>query len=986
MFVSSTFMGMQGVRDYLCRQVFPRIIDYCNSMNVLFSVVDLRWGITEEETSRGKITELCLRELDNCHPYFLGLVGKRYGTIPQENSESFFDENKKSFFDNNQGKSYTELEFLWNSLYDNFKDFSSIFFIGNISSDDGSDSSDGEINDFLNRTKILYGQENVFDSTLSFEDLGEKILSRLKLYVDSVVCGKTYTEIEAQELSNLRQAKQISKNGFKQLRYLNAIEDYISNGGKPLILCSDEGYGKSSLLAYSYLSLLERGKRAHIRFWASSDTFLDDLFINLRHAIDGTEPEVKEPTRIMLKEGITGGFDEKVNETINGNTFEVRNPKILAAVFAKMIESCILTDEVVTIFVDDIDKYTSPENSNIFSSFLREMPESVRLIFTVSSNYDLSGIDKRYINCWNILRLDALDIDMVADCAQEMLSHFGKRLSESQIIALKKNQDLYKPRNLLYCTAGINLSPCYSQVEKAIYEFTDADFRFQHFFSLCDNKSANRILTVIACSETGFSEEQLKVIFKKKDSILKNLFHVLNIFSLFFIKGRHGEIFINDPRFKKQLLSDKQEVTVSRNLILKRLSAFPKSDYKQSLYEECHQLFEQDDFSKLADKVFNIRIANILQMEKRSNYRKYLDRLIRYSKNYAMSLLRSLAQLKDSDFTRYGLAVMDMATCLSNCGYDKHALYIMLIYEGEYSKLLGEFSPLICTTYCQMFDLAINSGYLTFADSILCHLYHIIINNTSEEDFFNKFHHWSLRSVAESLYQGGVALGKEHYKEFAKTLLLAAKQYDGIGMSFDDSVYIDKIENIKDAGEFDVSEYDVLVGNKVCIYVPKCFIANRDSKVVGMNSKLFSFQDKEGAYRSKIYSVLQKIIDDGLVQPQHNQVDKLLENNYILKHRECDKIGLFYKIRKLVPLRHGICYDMTENEITLSCANNSQTLKPPLILVWLYSDGKRSVEEIADMIYQTFQTPDFLIIQKEISDGVYQLFRSNLITIEGEIQ
>jgi telomerase protein component 1 len=39
----------------------------------------LRWGVTEDTTNT---LELCLTELDNCRPFFIGLLGDRYGWCP----------------------------------------------------------------------------------------------------------------------------------------------------------------------------------------------------------------------------------------------------------------------------------------------------------------------------------------------------------------------------------------------------------------------------------------------------------------------------------------------------------------------------------------------------------------------------------------------------------------------------------------------------------------------------------------------------------------------------------------------------------------------------------------------------------------------------------------------------------------------------------------------------------------------------------------
>jgi telomerase protein component 1 len=38
--------------------------------------------VTEEDAQRGKALEICLREIEDCRPFFIGLLGERYGWIP----------------------------------------------------------------------------------------------------------------------------------------------------------------------------------------------------------------------------------------------------------------------------------------------------------------------------------------------------------------------------------------------------------------------------------------------------------------------------------------------------------------------------------------------------------------------------------------------------------------------------------------------------------------------------------------------------------------------------------------------------------------------------------------------------------------------------------------------------------------------------------------------------------------------------------------
>lgn len=81
-FISSTFRDMMQERDLLVKQVFPALRLLCAKRFVTFTEVDLRWGITEEQAAEGKVLPLCLAEIHRCRPYFLGLLGERYGWIP----------------------------------------------------------------------------------------------------------------------------------------------------------------------------------------------------------------------------------------------------------------------------------------------------------------------------------------------------------------------------------------------------------------------------------------------------------------------------------------------------------------------------------------------------------------------------------------------------------------------------------------------------------------------------------------------------------------------------------------------------------------------------------------------------------------------------------------------------------------------------------------------------------------------------------------
>ena len=81
-FVSSTFRDMVEDRNELMTQVWPALRKLCRARNVEFVEVDLRWGVTEEQAQRKETLEHCLAEIRRCRPYFIGLLGERYGWVP----------------------------------------------------------------------------------------------------------------------------------------------------------------------------------------------------------------------------------------------------------------------------------------------------------------------------------------------------------------------------------------------------------------------------------------------------------------------------------------------------------------------------------------------------------------------------------------------------------------------------------------------------------------------------------------------------------------------------------------------------------------------------------------------------------------------------------------------------------------------------------------------------------------------------------------
>lgn len=131
-FISSTFRDLDQERDYLVQKVFPEINDELDGITI--SEVDLRWGITDEESREKRVVDLCLQYLYESKPFFVGILGERYGSIIAPENVELSPLVEEAYpqvgEDLQQGMSVTEIEII-NGVFRAAKDNQpkAIFFV-----------------------------------------------------------------------------------------------------------------------------------------------------------------------------------------------------------------------------------------------------------------------------------------------------------------------------------------------------------------------------------------------------------------------------------------------------------------------------------------------------------------------------------------------------------------------------------------------------------------------------------------------------------------------------------------------------------------------------------------------------------------------------------------------------------------------------------------------------------------------------------------
>lgn len=218
-FISSTFNDMHAERDYLIKEVFPELTEWCEKRKIRLKDIDLRWGVTEEESSTNKTIETCLRHIDKSRPFFLCFLGQRRGWIPDFERDINPETMKKYDMGRLKDRSATEMEIehallepLHISLREDFQDEyptptrHSIFFFRN----------KDYTKQLSEKQRLIYTNKYLLQVTPS--DVMDELKNR-----DSVLYGSILNKL----IDDFRQNSLVYPQLFSQL--IRAISEYDEN-------------------------------------------------------------------------------------------------------------------------------------------------------------------------------------------------------------------------------------------------------------------------------------------------------------------------------------------------------------------------------------------------------------------------------------------------------------------------------------------------------------------------------------------------------------------------------------------------------------------------------------------------------------------------------------------------------------------------------------------------------------------------------------
>jgi len=279
-FISSTFRDMQSERDHLINRVFPAVSREAAKRNVTIVPVDLRWGITEEEASQGSVVDICLEQIDRSRPFFIGLIGHRYGWCPtHDDVSSAVDRCPRLGMYVDHGMSMTEIEMQYGVL-ESESDTDALFLV---KEDTPADTPDPGIVRLRDKLRTQRPADTVTYSGI--EQLGECVRQRLMAMLDKYYPASEQTP-EANATGMLW--GWAAKEAAAYVDYSGLLSRPLAEKGSGYLYMSAEGEGRSALSAARAVAMRQRDDMVVVYYSAATGLFHESkklFFAILKHQL-----------------------------------------------------------------------------------------------------------------------------------------------------------------------------------------------------------------------------------------------------------------------------------------------------------------------------------------------------------------------------------------------------------------------------------------------------------------------------------------------------------------------------------------------------------------------------------------------------------------------------------------------------------------------------------------------------------------------------
>jgi nephrocystin-3 len=481
-FVSSTFQDMFDEREELVKFTFPELRKRCRERQVEFVEIDLRWGIPDEKKAEGKVLPICLAEIERCRPYFIGLLGERYGWVPEMIDEELAG--IQPWLKEHKEKSITELEIVHGVLQNPeierlaffyFRDSETSRKVENEISKNPDYRPEPEISSTklkLLKEEILKHQKNYpIPVRLNFPDaktLGKLILEDLWKVIDKrFPIEKVPTPLERERMEHEAFAVQRRKVYIGREEYFNNLDEHTSGDGLPLVILGESGSGKSALIA----NWTQRYREKHpddfmvLHFIGSTPDSADYVRI-LRRIMEEIRERYEprsEKDRVNippLTKGGEGGFSDEIPN----------DPKKAVEVFPLWLAKAAAKGKFILI-LDALNQLEDRDNAPELGWLPEHFPPNIRIILSTLTGRSLEALKRRQ---WPTMKVQPIEINERKRFIIDYLEQYRRKLSGVSIDRIASAEQSSNPLYLRTLLEELRVFGIHEELDKKINHYLKA--------------------------------------------------------------------------------------------------------------------------------------------------------------------------------------------------------------------------------------------------------------------------------------------------------------------------------------------------------------------------------------------------------------------------------------------------------------------------------------------------------------------------------
>jgi nephrocystin-3 len=446
---------MKKERDILVKRVFPQLRKICEERQVTWGEADLRWGVTDEQRAEGQVLPICLEAIKRCRPYFIGLLGERYGWLPDVIPQELID--REPWLKEHLDHSVTELEILHGVLLNaDMAEHAFFYFRDPKYVNTLSDKKDFLSENEKARQKLFALKERIRKSGFPVREHypDPKALEALVLDDFKAVIDRQYPPdekidpLDRDAFEHDAYAQRRAQVYIGRAEYYKRLDEHVQSENQPLVVLGESGSGKSALLANWAINY----RKAH------PDAFLLMHFIGARPY----SSDWAAMTRRIMAE-LKRCFD--IQQEIPDKPDELR------PAFANWLHMASAKGNAV-IIIDALNQLEDHEGALDLTWLPPVIPDNVRVFLSTLAGRPLDELKTR---AWPTLSVEPLNEPERKIFIERYLAQYNKSLPAFRVEKIAGSRQVSNPLYLKVLLEELRLFGEHEKLDDRINHYLEAE-------------------------------------------------------------------------------------------------------------------------------------------------------------------------------------------------------------------------------------------------------------------------------------------------------------------------------------------------------------------------------------------------------------------------------------------------------------------------------------------------------------------------------